>query len=371
MRRNSTLALLAAAVAAAVAGTSAAAPAPDETGALLRVASGVTRLKIRQPLRVARPTAAAARARRAALAARLYPAASRAHDAAVYRALALAPSVSAARAALEPKPAAGTFFDPAQRRLVRPAAAATSRHTLVREVTTGLLDEHFRLGRAFRRVGDRDALAAARGAWEGYARLVAQLLTEPPPGPRGTGRLGRFLALEEGFYGSRAVRFAAELRNLGSNRAVYTALKAFPASTEQLFHLERFLRRERPRVLALPQEADGLRLASSDTFGELAVRALLATAGVGGLDRAATGWGGGRTGVYRDGARVGVVLALEWDTAADADQWTGAVDALESFLADRPHAFARSGRRTVLAVAGDEAAAGALADRVLANSSST
>lgn len=370
MMQNATLAL-AAAVAAAVAGTSAAAPAPDETGTLLQLASGITRLKIQEPLTVVRPAEAAARTRRAALAARLYPARSRAHDAAIYHALGLAPSAAAARAALEAAPSAGTFYDIGQRRLVSPPDARPSRHTLLREVTTGLLDEHFELGRSFRRAGDRDGLAAARGAWEGYARLVAQLVTEPPPAPQGSGRLGRFLALEEGFYGSRAVRFAAELRNLGSNRAVYTALKAFPASTEQVFHLDRFLERERPRVVALPEEADGLRLASSDSFGELSVRALLATAGVRALDRAATGWGGGRSGVYRADGREGFVLALDWDTPADAGEWAAAVVELESLLAGRAYAFARADRRTVLAVASDAAAATALAQAVSTTSTSS
>lgn len=369
MKRNATLSL-ATAVAAAVAGTSAAAPAPDDTGTLLRLASGITRLKVRQPLAVARPTAAAARTRRATLAARLYPARSRAHDASVYHALGLAPSVAAARAALEPAPSAGTFYDIGQRRLVRPRGAKPSRHTLLREVATGLLDDHFELGRSFNRAGDRDGLAAARGAWEGYARLVAQLVTEPPRTPRSAGRLGRFLTLEEGFYGSRAVRFAAELRNLGSNRAVYTALKAFPASTEQIFHLERFLQRERPRVVVLPEEADGLRLASSDSFGELSVRALLATAGVRALDRPATGWGGGRTGVYRAEGREGIVLALDWDTAADASEWATAAARVEGLLAGRAHAFARSDRRTVLAVAADAAAATSLAAAVITSTSS-
>jgi hypothetical protein len=163
------------------------------------------------------------------------------------------------------------------------------------------------------------------------------------------------------------VRFAAELRNLGSNRAVWTALKAFPASTEQVLHLSRFLQRERPLVVRLPSEADGLRLASHDTFGELSVRALLAAARVPDLDRVATGWGGGRSGVYRSGGREGVVLALAWDNVAHADQWAAAVERLDHLFTTVPTAFARRGPRTVVAFAGDAASAERLAEAILAS----
>jgi hypothetical protein len=359
MRRALPLLLLAAAtISSALVGTSAAAPAPDETQTLARLASGITRLRVRKPVVVVRPSPQAARARHAALQARLYPPASRAHDAVLYHALGLAPTVAAARRALDPTPAP-VFFDVERRRLVLARGSTPSRFALVREVTTALQDEHFELGRALRRSGDRDARAAARAASEGYSRLVAQLVA-PRAGP-----LGRFLALEEGFYGSHAVRFAADLRNLGSNRAVWTALTAFPASTEQVLHLSRFLQRERPVRVALPPTADGLQLVSHDSFGELSVRALLATAGVAGLDRVATGWGGGRSGVYRDAEREGVVLALDWDSPAHAGQWAAAIDRLGALPAARSRAFARSGRRTVLAFADDTEQAERLARATL------
>jgi hypothetical protein len=366
MRRALPLVLAAATISTALAGTSAAAPAPDETQTLARLVSGITRLKVRKPVVVVRPGLQAARARRAALDARFYPPASRAHDAVLYHALGLAPSAAAARRALEPRAAATVFFDVERRRLVLARGTKPTRFALVREVATALQDEHFGLGRALRRSDDRDARAAARAASEGYSRLVAQLLARQPPAPSGSGRLGRFLALEEGFYGSHAVRFAADLRNLGSNRAVWTALRAFPASTEQVLHLSRFLERERPLAVVLPEEADGRRLASRDTFGELSVRALLATAGVAGLDRVATGWGGGRTAVYRSADRDGVVLALDWDSPAHAGQWAEAARRLEGLLTTRPSAFLQRGRRTVLAFADDAEGAERLARAILA-----
>ena len=107
---------------------------------------------------------------------------------------------------------------------------------------------------------------------------------------------------------------------------MWTSLRTFPASTEQLFHLDKFLERERPIPIVLPVDAGGMQLASDDSWGELDVRALLATFGVGGIDRAASGWGGGRSAVYRGpGGETAVAIALDWDTEADAAQWAAAV----------------------------------------------
>jgi hypothetical protein len=360
--RTATL-LAAVAATALLAAAPSGARAPADTDTLMRVASGVTRLKIQRPLTVARPTAAAARGRRAGLERRLRPEAARAHDAALFHALGLAPSVAAARRALQPAARATPFFDPRDGSLVLARGSSPSRSDILREVTSALQHQHFGLDRVLRRAGDRDALAAARAASDGYSRLVADLLTPPAPAAAGEGRLGRFLRLEEGFYATRAVRFAAELRNLGSNRAVWTALRAFPASTEQVFHVHKFLQREAPLPVALPAEAGGLRLASQDTFGELHVRALLATAGVARFDRAATGWGGGRSAVYRGPEGAAGVLALVWDRDVDAAEFEVAGRAALSRLAPGRGALVRQGRRTALAVV---AAESGLAERLAA-----
>ena len=134
-------------------------------------------------------------------------------------------------------------------------------------------------------------------------------------------------ASRRGFVTTVGRRFAVDLRNLGGNRAVWSSLRRFPETTEQVFHLHKFLERERPLPIVLPVDAAGLRLASDGSFGELDVRSLLAVFRVPRLDRAASGWGGGRTALYRAGGREAVAVALEWDTELDAAQWADAAAA--------------------------------------------
>ena len=97
----------------------------------------------------------------------------------------------------------------------------------------------------------------------------------------------------------------------------------------------------------------------------LAVRTLLAVFGVPRIDRAGTGWGGGRTARYTGNGGEAVALVLTWDTALDAAQWAAAVPgylkAAFGTPASRAVAFERSGRRTALVVGPDLARARALA----------
>ena len=375
MRLRAPIGLLALLALAATCAAAASAATPQDTRTLLRVASGITRLKVQRPVPVVVQAPATVRKRRLALAGRFYPGAARAHDASLYRALGLTPTRAAASRALEPVQPAALFYDPLTRRLVVPRGGRPNRQALMRAVVSALQDQHFDLARATRLAGNRDALAAARAASEGYSLLVAQLFATRTTSGHATGRIERFLALLDGFHSTRGVRFAAELRNLGADRAVWTALKAFPASTEQVFHLDKFLQRERPLPIVLPVDAAGLTLASDDTWGELDVRALLAVYGVPGLDRAATGWGGGRSAVYRGaGGEEAVAIALDWDSPLDAQQWRDAARRYVATAFDgaaasscgaeacweldgRGIAFARAGARTALVFAADAATA--------------
>ena len=108
-------------------------------------------------------------------------------------------------------------------------------------------------------VTDRDARLAELAAGQGHAALVAARLgTGCRRSRRGGSRLERFVALESSFTASVGLRFAATLQNLGGRRAVATALTRRPESTEQIFHIDKFLERERPVAVPLPAEAAGL-----------------------------------------------------------------------------------------------------------------
>ena len=90
--------------------------------------------------------------------------------------------------------------------------------------------------------------------------------------------------------------------------------------------------------IVLPDDVEDLQLGSTSTFGELDVRALLAVFRVPGLDAAATGWGGGRSAVYRDAATAteAVLVALDWDSEVDAAQWaTAAATYVEAAFGER------------------------------------
>jgi hypothetical protein len=241
-----------------------------------------------------------------------------------------------------------------------------------------LQDQHFDLKRVRRLAGSRDAAVAATAAIEGHASL---LLGAPPAPKPGTGsRLTRFLVLERGFESTVGLRLATDLHNLGGTPAVRSALRRFPATTEQVFHLDKFLQRERAVPIVLPDAVEDLQLGSTGTFGELDVRALLAVFGVPGLDAAATGWGGGRSAVYRDTATATatVLVALDWDSEVNAAQWaTAATTYVEAafgegtptdcaasacwILSGRTVAFDRLGVHTALVVAADVKHAGELA----------
>ena len=222
---------------------------------------------------------------------------------------------------------------------------------------------------------------------EGHASLVATLLRPRAHAAHGGSGLTRFLALERGFASTIGQRFAVTLRNLGGNLAVFGALRRFPETTEQVFHVDKFLEREQAVPIALPAEAAGLTRTDADTFGELDVRAFLATFSVPRLDRAGSGWGGGRSALYRDGGREAAVVALDWDEELDALEWADAVRTYVDAAFDRGTpgppattpcaasacwdlpghavAFERAGRRTALVLGPHLATAAALARATL------
>ena len=148
----------------------------------------------------------------------------------------------------------------------------------------------------------------------------------------GTGsRLTRFLVLERGFDSTVGLRLAADLHNLGGTPAVRSALRRFPATTEQVFHLDKFLQRERAVPIVLPRRCRGpaARRAPARSGSWTCARCSPSSA-CRGLDAAASGWGGGRSAVYRDAATAteAVLVALDWDSEVDAAQWATAVDGL-------------------------------------------
>jgi len=389
MRRSLPILLLALAAVAPLAQAAAVAPAPitaTEAKALLRIASKLSGLPAKRAVPVVAESPARFRQRRLASADGLYPAAGQSYDDALYTALGVTRGRGLLRAALVTSQVQQALYDPPTRKIYV-ARGRASRTAILQQLVHALQDQSFDLGRLRALAGSRDARLAASAAIAGHASVVAQLPGARASSSHGGPRLDRFLELENGFPTTVGLRFAVNLRNLGGNKAVFGALRRFPETTEQIFHVDKFLEREPAARIVLPVDAAGLTLRGDDTFGELDVRALLAVFGVPRLDHVGEGWGGGRSAIYRSGPREAAVLALDWDSEPDALQWAEAVQVYvnEAFDADPPGlpepapcratacwnlgghavAFERVGSRTTLVLGADVDSSAQLARAVL------
>ncbi len=363
---------------AVVAAPTAAALDPIQEKSLLRMAIKLSGLSAREPIWVVTDTPARFRQRRIALLDRSYPRAAQAYDERVYRALGLtAAGTGVLRRTLLALLDTPGLYDTDARTAFVPAGPGEAEAAL-REVVHGLQDQNFDLGRIRRLRGGADARIAARAAVEGYATLS----TRRAPGRRRTSQrdpaLRRFLRLRRDFVDSVGLRFEADLDSVGGSKATIESLRLFPATSEQVLHLDKYLQREPAAKVALPARAAGLRLAGESTVGELDVRSLLTVFGAPRVDRTASGWGGGRTARYTGGGREAVAVVLDWDTALDAAQWGAAVALYveAAFSASttstcavttcwetgsRAIAFDRSGRRSALVLGADRGSAESLA----------
>jgi len=92
-----------------------------------------------------------------------------------------------------------------------------------------------------------------------------------------------------------------------------------------------FRSRERALPVRLPKQIADLKLQSSETFGELDVRSLLASHRVPNAAAVAAGWGGGRVALYVSPlGETTAMLTLRWDSYEDAVEWR---DAITRFVA--------------------------------------
>jgi hypothetical protein len=127
--------------------------------------------------------------------------------------------------------------------------------------------------------------------------------------------------------------FVGRLRASGDFSAVDAAFADPPDSTEQVLHPAKYLEREDPIEIVVPNDlagkvGAGWTAAAQDTLGELILRIWLVEGGVPPATSraAAAGWGGDRAVLLRgpNGA-VCVGLGTAWDTAADATEFLDAV----------------------------------------------
>jgi hypothetical protein len=100
-----------------------------------------------------------------------------------------------------------------------------------------------------------------------------------------------------------------------------------PETTEQILHPDKYQAGEGPVAIEFPDDfADRIgpawEVALNDTFGEFQTGVWLRDADAANATDAAAGWGGDRVVVLNGGGDAwAVLLATEWDTAADAEEF--------------------------------------------------
>jgi hypothetical protein len=198
-----------------------------------------------------------------------------------------------------------------------------------------------------------DAVAGSAAYLERHPALVGGLLREverdSPVMDEAPASVGIVLMFP---YTSGAA-FVDRLLGEGGWDAVDAAYADMPASTEQILHPLKYLERDEPSLITLPDPATALgtgwRVVDEDTLGELQTAVLLADfdpgEGFNGITgdialpesarNAAAGWDGDRFALWEDGERETLVWRSVWDTPQDArafsralvqfgnDRWTG------------------------------------------------
>ncbi len=144
---------------------------------------------------------------------------------------------------------------------------------------------------------------------------------------------------------SSGLEFVDRLRSEGGWDAVDAAYNDLPSSTEQILHPTKYLQRDRPVMVAVPDASEVLgknwRLVSEETLGELQTAILLANLQPGegtsvvtgaivlpeAARNAAAGWDGDRYALWEDPETQQEVLVWRsaWDTPEDARAFSRAL----------------------------------------------
>jgi len=263
------------------------------------------------------------------------------------------------------------FYNPETGELVYIGDASldlTERYVLAHELTHAIDDQRFDLTRIdplVERCQD-ERFQAALGAVEGSAQYFAtQVITRFPGGDLGGGEqpsldgIPPFLVAMELWPYTAGQAFMTAMEQRGGAGGIDRALEAFPVSTEQVIHPERFPS-DVPTPLDVPDRArelgkgwydlDVMQVGEEFLHEMLVLRLDDATA-----TAAAAGWDGGIYRAWSDGTHTAVVLATAWDTNEDAQAFAGAAqDWLDA--GDTPGVVLEAGSTQVTLVFSDDPA---------------
>jgi hypothetical protein len=239
------------------------------------------------------------------------------------------------------------FYDDRKRRMVvvsDSGLSAEAKITYAHEYTHALQDAAFTLKTLETdAVGEDDRSLARTALIEGDATQtmflwalagnldpgeLAQLGNQPAPDTGGTPTW--MVDLLEFPY-TLGLQWVGQVYQDGGFKAVDAAFTDPPGSTEQVIHYDKWVAREKPIAVSIPDLAPALgpgwkRVASSPQ-GEAMLRVMLQFFDVSKADaeQAAAGWGGDRVAVYSGPNRAfSLAWRLAWDSAADATEFADA-----------------------------------------------
>lgn len=193
-----------------------------------------------------------------------------------------------------------------------------------------------------------DAVAASNLYLGSHTELALDLLRESQAASTEIDSAPAPMVIDLVFPYLSGEAFVARLLADGGWEAVDAAYADLPASTEQILHPEKYLERDQPVTLALPDPVEamgtGWSLVSENTLGELQTAALLANlqpgegfnAITGDLQfpeaarNAAAGWGGDRYALWEDASgQEALIWRTAWDTPQDARAFSRALAQFE------------------------------------------
>ena len=215
----------------------------------------------------------------------------------------------------------------------------------VHELGHAIQDQHFDLVKLTKKLSPHfDRSLAAQSLIEGDASLLMLHHTLAKMGMKPSDVGGMGLGNDMGMEGlgdpnmaaaptyfreslsmpyNQGMTFATALHKRGGWAAVDRAFRRLPTTSEQIFHPQKYMRREKAkkvRTKGLKKTMGGYKLLGSDSGGEFTVR-ILETEIDGQPGAASAGWGGDRYWVYKKSKSNFVVWRTTWDSARDAKEF--------------------------------------------------
>ncbi len=279
---------------------------------------------------------------------RRYPPAQRHADEAFYERLGLLPAgtdLKEVTGSIFGSEVAG-YYDPATKRLKVVTGAATandvmSEMILAHELDHALTDQAIGLDQErFERDGDPGLAYAALVEGAASALMIdyvtSHFRSDLAIGGLLSGSLAAggtasaippFLLESLTFPYVRGLEFVQSLRERAGGEWTLVDLAERtrpPETTEQILHPQKWVDAEPPLPVSLPSPGPGWRRLTSGVFGEWQTGQLLARSGHAWAEPA-SGWGGDRYALYRQGEREFVVMRWRFDTPEDRDEFRAAL----------------------------------------------